>query len=104
MNDSKTPPPRRDLDLENGLIDAQVVRNVFTHTLRKLDELLPNSQKMPIRELVTELFEGAKYAILKHRKTPQEIFQTIAPELKMDNGPNQREAHEKRLQTMKNRQ
>jgi hypothetical protein len=98
------PPPRPDLDFEAGYIDQAVVRNVFTVTLRKLDELVPSSERYPVKQLVTELFESAKYAILKQRKTIPEILGKTPMELKGEAVPSQKEGHDKRLAAMKGRQ
>lgn len=104
MTDTKDAPPKRDLDFESGWIDQAVVRNVFQHTLRKLDETLPSSERYPIKQVVTELFESAKYAILKQRKTIPEILGKTPMEMKGEAVPSQKEAHEKRLQGMRSKQ
>lgn len=92
----------KDNNLEEGWVEAQVIRNVFQHSLRKLDEMLPTSERFPIKDLVTELFEKAKFEILKHRKDGYELLKRH-PELKTDT-PNQKEAHDRRIQAMKTRQ
>lgn len=99
----KSPPPRPTASPEEGWVEVQAIRNAFTVGLRKLDELIPLSQTFPIRQLVTELFESTKFEIVKHRKTPQEVLQIAAPEVRAEM-PNQKEAHEKRMAGIKGRQ
>ncbi len=93
----------QNLSPEDGWVDAQTIRNVFQHTMRRLDELLPSSQRLPVKDLVTELVESAKYALLKHRKTLEEL-QGARTQVKTEAAPSQKEAHEKRLQTLRQRQ
>lgn len=89
------------LSPEDGWVDAQRIRSVFTIVLRQLDELLPRSERLPIKAAVMELVERARADILKHRVMPEDFPK--APGKRQEPTPDSAAAHKARVDGIKGR-
>lgn len=71
---------------------------------RKLEAMIPSSERWPIREAVLEVVEHLQFHILQHSKSSTEILSAVQIMRKPhEQQPDQREAFEQRLAQIKSR-